>query len=489
MSKGILGLEISSNRLRYSYLKREAGRILLSRWGEFFFEEDPVKEPTVFTNALQEIIQKEKFSPSKLFLTISGKNVFTHTIELPPMSSEELRGVLTTEIEKIPTFSDKDFDFIYSTYSLSEERMRVLFGAVTKETLESYIQAVTQTKIYLESLELSPLNLLGWGLQVEGDEHEVLLILNESYSQIIISSQNKCELFYTIPIGRLDIFPSEKKISNLVFLNWTDEIKRIFRSYLRQVQKEDIENLTFIWDNRDGQELDKLLKKELDLQISQPNLEKFSMELVDKEREFNPIFFLSLASPLRFLKKLKSKFFFGDFLEELKVKETIKKTIKVVLIVILFAGSLLGIIAMNFRFARSKIIKEDKKIVEKIADLEKRTAEFRRKKDDFLEVKDRLISQATLVRRLNRVVTTEILGRIGSVLPSDTVLTAFEFSESGQINLKGLTFKIDSLSEFIRQIKETGYFEEVKFNFLREREIEEERFVEFDISTRLKEFK
>ena len=173
-------------------------------------------------------------------------------------------------------------------------------------------------------------------------------------------------------------------------------------------------------------------------------------------------------------------------MQVLKAREAIRKTSLVVALFIFLVGSLLGRITINSIVSRNKILAEDKQLTDRIAALEKQTVGLKRERTSYLDVRNRLLKQATFVRRLNRVSSSEIFGHIVSALPEDISLLSFELAESGKVGLKGSTLKIDTLAEFIRKINAIAYFEDVKFDFLREKEIKGRRIVEFDIYTKLR---
>ena len=489
MARGILGLEISSQHIRYIYLREGFRKSVLSRCQVFSFQQDPVttKDPNILATAIKEIIHRENISPSKICLTLSGKEVFIHLIKIPKIPDIELREVIATEIEKVPSFSGREFDYIYSAFRLGENRIRVLFTAVAKEILDFYIQAINQTKIYFQSLEISPLNLAGiLHSQTNGDKPEALLVLDEQSSQIMIFSQNECKLYYKIPTGRINLYPSqEQKLNNAVFSTWANEIKRVFRSYIREAPGEEIEKVWFIWDKKDTQELNKLLTEELDLSVNEPTLERFNIRLADRESEFNPIYFLPLIAPLTSLKKFKSLFFFEHLLHGLNVRRAIRKVGLIVALFILLFGFLSLMISMNFARARSRVLEDSKKVALQIAEVEKRTKELEKERISYLDMKEKLLKQASFVRMLNRVAPSEVFANIVLALPEDISLSLFKLSEGGQIEVNGSTLKIDSLAEFIRKINATGYFADVEFDFLKEKEIEEKKIVEFGIKTSL----
>lgn len=476
--KRILGLEITSQEIRYVYLERIRRRILVSKTGKF-------SPPNL--SSLKELLTQENLSPSKICISLSGEDLLIHQINLPKMPESELDEVIRSEIERIPKFSHKEFDYIYSLVKLDDLKCRALFCAIAKESLDSYIQGLQNIGIPLERLEISPLNLLEilYG-RIDKDKAEGLVVLDRNSSSIMIFGQNECKLFSQPATGKEDLYSSTGQINQVVFSNWIDEIRRILKSYQREFPKQPVQRLWCIWDNERPEGLAEMMSKGLDIEVSVPKPEDFGIELADKDTVFNPIYFLSLAGPLISAKGIKQRFDFRHFLASIKLKEMTRKVVLFVLLYLLILGSLLGIISFSYFSAREKILTEEKEMAERMANLEAQTMELKKERNDYLDTKDRLLSQAGFVKMLNRISWSEIFAKVSSVLPENVSLSSFDVSESGQVKIQGDTFNIDSIAELIRKINAVAFLEEAQFDFLREREVENKKLVEFGIVTRLK---
>ncbi len=490
MPKGILGLEVSSGVIRYVYLQKKARKLTISRCGATAFTNSlsGIKSPPALSEAIKKIILEERVVPAKQCLALSGPDTLIHQINLPKMSDSELKEVISGEIERVSVFSHKDFDYIYSEHKLDAERSSVLFTAITKENLDFYLQGASGSGVGLESLEISPLNL--WEIlssQVEKTGHEALLVLEEKVSYLLIFSQNECRFFYAMSTGGQDLCPRKNEpVSNSVFFVWIEEVKRLFKSYVREYKAKEIGRLWFVWDNQAIPGLDKLLADELRIKIDLPTPDILGIEMADKEKEFNPIYLVALAAPLVYLKGLRHKLFFEHFLEGVKLKKAAKKTLVLSLALVFLLGASLGAVALSYFKKRNDLLKEDKKISSDISILRDQTFGLAKEARDYLTAKERLLSQATAVKTLNRISWSEVFARVEAMIPQDVSFTSFIVLDSGEVKIKGSSLKIDSLAELIRKINATPGFEEAKFESLRETEIEGKKIVEFGIYTRLK---
>lgn len=489
MAQILLGLELSSKEIRYTFLERKQKRGVLLKAGKVPFSEGTsLKNPANLKGIIQEFLKQENISPHKIFLTLSGsrEDLLIHQINLPKMSQAELGEVISGEIERIPKFANKEFDYTYAASRIDEQKQRVLFCAMAKESLDAFVGGLKQTGKALESLEISPLNLLEiFYNQVDKDKAEALLVLDDRASYVAIFWQNECKLFFQMASGRSDLYQG-KELNRGTFSIWMDDVKRVFKSYQREFGARFVDKLWFIWDKENAPGLDSLIAKEVEMELIVPALENFSINLQNKELDFNPLYFLSLASPLIYIKGIKEKFDFKHFLRKTALQSVVKKAITFGLIYIALISTILGIFTARFLISTKKISISEKEAAKQVMTLEIQTVELRQERDDYLDIKSRLLKQAAYVRMLNRISWSEIFGKICSALPDNISLSSFQVPEGGQVRIEGSTFAIDSIAELIRKINSLAFLENAQFDFLREREVENKRIVEFGIITKLK---
>lgn len=487
MAKGILGLEISLAEIRYVYLKRKQRGFTLFKNARLSPSDfASLKEPENLTRFIQELLKQEKLSPAKICLVLSGDDFVIHQTSSPRMSDNELKEVIQGEIEGIPKFLNiKDFDYIYSSSKLDQQRLRVLFCALARDTLNSYTQAIQRTGIPLASLEIAPLNLLELlYVQVRRNQAQALLVLDERSSYMMIFSQNECKIFFQMATGRADLYSNDLQLDKSRFLSWTEEMKRIFKSHEREFGAQEIEKIWFVWDNQSEKELNKLVAEELEIETISPRLQDFGGN--NKAGELNPIFFLSLASPVVYIKGLKQKLNFKHFLGAIKLKKTIRRVSILVLLYMMGMGLVSRTLIYGFVSSKNNILMNQKDISQRTAYLEKQNAALKKERDAYLDTKDRLLRQAAFVRLLNRISWSEIFAKISTVLPQDISISLFDFSETGEVKIEGSTYTIDLVAQMIRKINAVSFLENAQFNFLKEKESEGKRTVEFGIVTRLK---
>lgn len=488
MSEGILGLELNSEIIRFTYLKKLSKGGIFSQKGEFPFSGfSQLKSPADLSRLLLEIIKKENISCRKICLTLSTEESLIHQINLPKMKENELQGIIFDEIERIPRFSNQAFSYIYQVSKLDEQKVRVLFCALTKNTIDLCLKAAEQAGLSVASLEISPLNLVELisNRAEKKNKAEALLVLRKNSSQMAIFLQDECKLYFQMATGQQDLSSSQAAINQANYPRWVEEMDRIFKSCEREFKAPPVEKLWLVWDNESAPDLNKLLAKDLAREVASPQPADFSLKL-ENDAGLNPMYFTALAAPLNYLRRSKPKLNFRHFLRSVELKRTAQKVKFLAFFYLLGAGLSLGGLAFYYSSSAKDFSSRKEEIGQRIQTLNSQTAQLQLEKSTYLEVRDKLLKQAAYVQLLNRISWSEVFGKVGATLPEGASLSRFEVSESGAVKLEGATFVIDTIAELIRKISRVSFLEDARFSFLKEREAEGKKIVEFGLVTQLK---
>ena len=128
----LLSIGIGSQEIHYALLRKK--ELLLGR--------KPLSEFTssAFAQLIEKIIEENNITPSKIFFSIFRDDVLVHQLTLPKMSKAEVEEVILGEVEKIPSFSGRDFDYIYSLFDIDNKKSRVIFSAVFQDIIDTIIE-------------------------------------------------------------------------------------------------------------------------------------------------------------------------------------------------------------------------------------------------------------------------------------------------------------------------------------------------------------
>lgn len=486
MKKGYLGLEIGEKLLRYVFVNAEKDKHVLSKAGQVVADLN-LNTTGSLSKAVLSVLQLEAISPKRIFVTISRRDTLVHQQLMPRMSNAEMEEVIPDEIEKIPSFYNQTFEYCYKSFPHSAQKERVVFAAVADPSLRSMIEEIDTLKIPFHDIEISPLNLKEI-LPSLPKRCEAVLVIQEFCSYLCIYKGQNYLGFYRSPIGSEQILsPVTTANRDHIVTNWMGEFERALKSYLLEENNAPVEQLWLVGDSLLTEDVAEKISQRLYLNTEIFKAEKINNFKIENDVEWNPAYAMALTPVLLHLREQKPVFPLDHFFTHVQMQ---KYTGQLVLKTIIFLLALfLGIGWMN-RVAKDNDVflqTETKKLAFTIENLNKKNADLFAQKDDYLDVRKKLLNQASYVQEINRTSWTKILAAIANELPSDLSLTGFKFSEAGDVNIKGDTFDITTIANLIRRINQSSILESGKFDFLNEKKQQEVKLFNFGIQANLKD--
>lgn len=487
MAKGLLGIDLSLTGLRYSYAEKRRGKLTLIRCGKFSPPDSATfPDPSFLSQFIKDLNAQEGITPAGISLAFSGQEVLAHQLTVPKMSEFELNEVIRSEIERVPKFMRQEFEYTYAVSRVSEQKSSAVFCAINKETLLTYTQAVEAAGVSVRNLVISPLQLVELFSASAKDAIEAVLVVNGHTTSLAIYSRQHCYLLLNVAMGTQELYPQGKALSRDVFSSWIEEIRRIFKSYERQEKAGAVEKLWLVWDNETAGDLPEVISRSLEMEVNTPLPEQFGLALDETIPYFNPMYLLSLAGALLSLRRIKTRINFRHFLRQAKSRQRAFRSLVFIVMYLACAGLLCAGGFIGLSVAKAKLVKEERQLDTKLNRLQAEADKLIRERDGYAASRATLLKQAAFVRMLNRISWSEIFAKITEVLPEKVCLTSFRFSETGEVRIEGEAFTIDLVADVIRKLNSTPFLEEVKFDFTREKEIEEKKLNDFGLITRLK---
>jgi Tfp pilus assembly PilM family ATPase len=213
MKKGYLALEITASRIRYVQLERHGRAHQIGCCGDIphvfnFAAEGALSE------AIAAIVAKENIRPERLFVSLCSQENFIRQMIIPRMSAHDLDAAIKGEIEKFPVFTRHAFDYIYHSSFFSRDKNNVVFAAVEDKILKYLFAECQHTGIPFQHLEITPLNfkeLLPLFIKDDPD-NQVVLIVDDHISYLMIVSGRQYRLIYQSGIGLDALYPDAKDV-------------------------------------------------------------------------------------------------------------------------------------------------------------------------------------------------------------------------------------------------------------------------------------
>ena len=400
---------------------------------------------------------------------------------MPRMPDIELEEVIGSEIEKMPAFAAKEFEFGYYRYPTSSIKLQVIYSVIPKEIVTAIQAAARALKLPLEFVEASPLNILGFAASLSKGAEEAFVVVDDKVSYVMVMSKNQCRFFYSCGVGLLDLGASQDTASrSQAYGAWAGEIKRILKSYMLEF-KTDPKRVWLAWDQESVTDLVLSLGKELGKEVKALDLVSASGVSLGALKSISCAYVVCCVPILNYCKHLSRGFPTVRLLRGDIAKKFQAQLIRVALMYAVGVAVVAGIVGLVFKVQQSNISRNLAQVNADIARAESVTAQYRVEKNKYLETKKMLLAQATTIKFLNRVSWSRVFGEAAEELPEGICLTSFKVSGSQRVEFKGDAFKIEDVSSLMRKIDATTVLTNPKFDFLRENNIEQKKIFSFGI--------
>lgn len=256
---GVVGIDVGGSSIKVVQLKKEKERAVLETYGELSvgpYVSLAVGQTAKLTEDLLvrmigEIFKEAGVTAKRAVVSVSVKNSFITTIELPKMSEEELAGAIAFEARKYvpvplsevemnwqiyPAYSRKTADATTGGYTDTEAdkalkvdgnkdgRIEVLLTFVHKEVLQKYGEIFKKMGLNVESFEIEIFS--AWRASVLKNLSPVMIIdLGAAVSRIVIVDAGFLKFSHSVDRGAQAITTAISRSLNIGFER-AEEMKR-----------------------------------------------------------------------------------------------------------------------------------------------------------------------------------------------------------------------------------------------------------------------
>ncbi len=470
-----LNLEISDQKIRYTVIEKKGKGLVFRNRGVSTFKVDTSAVGTL-TSFINDLVAAQGIKISRIFLTVNRRDTVVHQLNLANMSQEELDVVIAGEIEKLSTFVDQEFDFIYHEYpSEEEDRKKIVFAAISNQVLNFIVNEIKATNLPCHELEIAPLNVVGLFSSAKfKDSLQALIVVSENTTHLIVYKNQQVKYLYTTNIGQ------EALLTETICSNWAEELKRALKSYTIDTKKESIDKTWLIWDQEKFPQLIEKLSKQYSFEINPLNIQEWIGQ------DVNPIYLLPSVPALYTLNRSKPQFSLSHFLKTFHFEKQVRQIAICSLIFIVCAGGIFAGVVNHFYQIQRKAAVDVQKMTDQINDLEKKSPEVFKLRDEYANTREQLLFQATYVKLLNRMSWSETLSVVASELPEELSLTSFKVSDSGGVTFAGEAFRMESVAQMLRKVETSAILKQGKFSYLTQEEVNKKKIFKFGILANMK---
>jgi hypothetical protein len=147
------------------------------------------------SNFIVDTLRKHNIVSPVIHMALPTREIIFRSFVIPWMQTNEVKGVVEFEASKYVPFPIKELAYAYQSVVITEnhvKRLRIIFAAIKKETLEKYLNTFTQVALSINVVEpsaLSLVRLLSFKNLITTGQPFAIVEKNEDVGRIIIFDQ------------------------------------------------------------------------------------------------------------------------------------------------------------------------------------------------------------------------------------------------------------------------------------------------------------
>lgn len=175
-----------------------------------------IQQPEKLAAVIKQLLaspQAGRISAKRLVASVPISAVFVRTLQLPPMSKEDLKSAIELEAEQYIPIPLKDLYLDYDTLSVVGTNLDVEMVAAPRALVDSYTKLFDELGLFTESMEISQAAVMRSATYRAGDP--VLLADLGSENTDLVISDRAIRLSSSIPVGGVRLTEALKTKLNI----------------------------------------------------------------------------------------------------------------------------------------------------------------------------------------------------------------------------------------------------------------------------------
>jgi len=194
-SRNLIGLDIGSSSVKLVGLKSKKDRLILQHLDMAQLAPETIVEGAIIDradliNTIQLLVSLHHLKKKKVAISISGTSVIVKKLTTVYMTDKEFEENLEWEVERILPFDLSEVNVDYQIIHRDEEKnqLEALVAAVKKETMEEYLNVVSETGLVVRVLDVDALAVgNAFFCRRESKDSETVVLANLGASMINLS--------------------------------------------------------------------------------------------------------------------------------------------------------------------------------------------------------------------------------------------------------------------------------------------------------------
>jgi hypothetical protein len=207
-------------------------------------------------------LKLHKINTSSVNLSLPSKDIIFRSFVIPWMTPNEMKGVITFEASKYVPFSLEELKYSYHPMTVTVnhvKKLRIIFAAIKKETLENYTNILESCDLQVNVIEPSPQSILRnfiFSNQIEIDKTTAIVQKGDAGGNIVIVDQGVPQFVREFQLRGQNKEPAKDPAE--IMLRLTNEIRISIDYFSRQDNWRNVSEIKVLTLNKQEESLQQL---------------------------------------------------------------------------------------------------------------------------------------------------------------------------------------------------------------------------------------
>jgi Tfp pilus assembly PilM family ATPase/Tfp pilus assembly protein PilN len=490
----VLGIDTGAKEIRIACVKKQGGRLLVTGWHHATLPDDSVdKDGTIINTSkvaavISSLLREAQYRDRECILAFSGRGAVIQISSVPKMPLKELDEVVRGELEAIPSLAEEGFIFDYYTLSALSKaeagKTKIVYAGISRKILDSYLVCCHEAGLKVVGIDLACLSLLNVVHPIlnKAPAASGVVLIHDRATYTMIVEQGKIALMYSSNVGLYDLITPQNEIDQEKSLRLVREFERALKVYSIEFQTQPPTSIVLSWNSAVVPQLADVLSRQMeDIDVRPVDVsQEFTLQSLppDQAQLSSADYAVAIGAAKRGFARVTHEAPLRKLQEYVPRPGYITKKVMQVGIVALVVVCCVASARMFFALGVNRINKKIQRTDREIAALDRNLQELYSVQKTHAQLKEKVAQQVIYMQELTRVPWPQLLSEVTKRLPERAWLDVFQARENGLLVLRGMTFSLDIVADFIRNLKGFSYFETVNLESTELRKVkhEEEEF-------------
>lgn len=261
-------------------------------------------ESMQLVSTIQQTLRFNEITPNEVNIALPTHEIIFRTFVIPWMKSGEVKGVVNFEAIKYIPFALEELYYAFYPMVFNEgsnKKIRVIFVAIKKETLENYMSLLEQVGLLINVVEPAPLAVMRALLFkkiIKETDSTAVLVKSHNSGKIIVVDQGIPQFVREFQLGVTMTNHKEPANPQAIMTRLMSETRISLDYFARQDSHLKI-NQVHVITSSDAQEVTRLLKENLSLDVHTVTTQQLVGDSAGDHWEYLPAFGLGLTEAVK----------------------------------------------------------------------------------------------------------------------------------------------------------------------------------------------